>query len=68
VVFYANYLAYFDIAMTELWREAVGPFGEMAAGGVDMVVAEALIRYRASARFDEELGLRRRSFAWALRR
>jgi acyl-CoA thioester hydrolase len=57
VVFYANYLAYFDIAMTELWREAVGPFGEMAAGGVDMVVAEALIRYRASARFDEELDL-----------
>jgi acyl-CoA thioester hydrolase len=57
VVFYANYLAYFDIAMTELWREVVGPFGEMVAGGVDMVVAEARISYRASARFDEELDL-----------
>ena len=22
VVFYANYLMYFDVAMTELWREA----------------------------------------------
>jgi acyl-CoA thioester hydrolase len=57
VVFYANYLDYFDIAMTELWREVVGPFGEMVAGGVDMVVAEARISYRASARFDEELDL-----------
>ena len=41
VVFYANYLVYFDVAMTELWREAVVPFGEMNATGADMVVAEA---------------------------
>ena len=24
VVFNANYLAYFDVALTELWREAAG--------------------------------------------
>ena len=41
VVFYANYLMYFDIAMTELWREAVEPYGNMNASGADMVVAEA---------------------------
>lgn len=57
VVFYANYLMYFDVAMTELWREAVEPFGDMNATGADMVVAEAQIAYRASARFDEELDL-----------
>lgn len=57
VVFYANYLTYFDVAMTELWREAVEPFGDMNATGADMVVAEALIAYRASARFDDELDL-----------
>ena len=57
VVFYANYLAYFDVAMTELWREAVGPYEDMIDGGADMVVADAQITYRASARFDDEVDL-----------
>ena len=48
---------YFDVAMTELWRAAVVPFGEMNATGADMVVAEARIAYRASARFDDEIDL-----------
>jgi len=56
-VFYAHYLAYFDIAMTELWREVVIPHGEMMDTGADMVVAEARITYRASARFDDEIEL-----------
>jgi acyl-CoA thioester hydrolase len=57
VVFYANYLAYFDIAMTELWRGVVIPYGAMMETGADMVVAEARITYRASARFDDEIDL-----------
>jgi acyl-CoA thioester hydrolase len=57
VVFYAHYLGYFDIAMTELWREVVIPHGEMMETGADMVVAEARISYRASARFDDEIEL-----------
>jgi acyl-CoA thioester hydrolase len=58
VVFYANYLMYFDVAMTELWREAFGGgYAGMIAGGTDAMVAEANIRYRASARFDDELDL-----------
>jgi acyl-CoA thioester hydrolase len=58
VVFYANYLVYFDVAMTELWREAFGEgYAGMIAGGTDAMVAEANIRYRASARFDDELDL-----------
>jgi acyl-CoA thioester hydrolase len=56
VVFYPHYLAYFDHAMTELWREAIGPYSTMIPDhGVDMVVAEASVRYRESARFDEEI-------------
>lgn len=57
VVFYANYLGYFDIAMTELWREVVIPHGGTMDAGGDMVVAEARITYRASARFDDQIDL-----------
>jgi acyl-CoA thioester hydrolase len=49
---------YFDVAMTELWREAFGGgYAGMIANGTDAMVAEANIRYRASARFDDELDL-----------
>jgi acyl-CoA thioester hydrolase len=58
VVFYANYLVYFDLAMTELWRDAFGNgYAGMIENGTDAMVAEANIRYRASARFDDELDL-----------
>jgi acyl-CoA thioester hydrolase len=58
VVFYPNYLAYFDHLLTELWRETVGPYGQIHDLGIDLVVAEAGIRYRVAARFDEEIELR----------
>jgi acyl-CoA thioester hydrolase len=57
VVFYPNYLSWFDVAMTELMRAGGLPYGEMVSSGTDMVVAEAGIRYRASARFDDEIDL-----------
>ena len=57
VVFNANYVAYFDVAMTELWRETGGPYQEMLASGTDMVVAEVRARYLAPARFDDEIDL-----------
>jgi acyl-CoA thioester hydrolase len=57
IVFNANYLLYFDVAFTELWRAAIGPWGEMVERGVDAVVAEASLRFRAPARFDDELRL-----------
>jgi acyl-CoA thioester hydrolase len=58
IVFNANYLLYFDVAFTELWRAAVGPWQEMVERGVDAVVAEANARFRAPARFDDVLQLR----------
>jgi acyl-CoA thioester hydrolase len=57
VVFYPTYLAWFDVAMTELLRAGGLPYMEMVSSGADMVVAEAGIRYRASARFDDEIDL-----------
>jgi acyl-CoA thioester hydrolase len=53
VVFNANWLAYFDVVITELWRELVGDYTGMVEQGADMMVAEATIRYRGSARFDD---------------
>jgi acyl-CoA thioester hydrolase len=58
VVFNAHYFAYFDIALTELWREAVpGGYSGMTDSGVDMVVAEARARYLTPARFDDVVSL-----------
>jgi acyl-CoA thioester hydrolase len=60
IVFNANYLLYFDVAFTELWREAVGPWSMMVERGVDAVVAEANTRFRSPARYDDVLQLRAR--------
>lgn len=60
IVFNANYLLYFDVAFTELWRVAVGPWQEMVERGVDAVVAETNLRFHQPARYDDELALRAR--------
>jgi acyl-CoA thioester hydrolase len=54
IVFNANYLAYFDLAVTEMWRETLGGLQAMFERGLDFVVAEVRIRYRAPLRFDDE--------------
>lgn len=59
-VFNANYLAYFDLCMTELWRD-LGGYAAMVDDGVDMVVAETNVRYLASLGFDDEIDLVLRS-------
>jgi acyl-CoA thioester hydrolase len=53
-VFNAHYLTWFDLAHTELLREAGFP-GSFEREAVDVVVAEAQVRYRSPARFDEQL-------------
>src|SRR5688572_15976981 len=42
------------MAITELWRP-LGGYAEMVETGVDIVVAEAVVRYLAPLRFDEEI-------------
>lgn len=57
VVFNAHYFAYFDDVLTEVWRDVLEPYTAMVGGGVDVVVAEASARFKAPARFDEEIEL-----------
>lgn len=56
-VFNANWLSYFDIAITELWRERFGPWSDVTGRGFDLVVAEARVGYRSPARFDDEIDI-----------
>lgn len=56
IVYYANYLKFFERARTE-WLRALG-FGQQAFGqdhGLQFVVAQASVDYRRPARLDDEL-------------
>jgi acyl-CoA thioester hydrolase len=55
VVFYAQYFAYVDVALTEMWREAFGSYTDVVAAGTDVVVVEAASTFRSPARFDDDL-------------
>jgi acyl-CoA thioester hydrolase len=57
VVFNAHYLAYFDTSINELVRAACGSYQAMLDRGVDIVVAEAQLQFRAPASFEEQLTL-----------
>lgn len=57
VVFNGHYLFYYDNAITELWRHRIGPYQDMVTRGYDIVVAEATLRYRRSARFDDVIDI-----------
>ncbi len=55
IVFNANFLAYVDVALTEIWRQAFGSYEAMVEKGLDTVVAEANLRFLAPGRFDDLL-------------
>jgi acyl-CoA thioester hydrolase len=55
IVFNANFLAYVDVVLTEIWRESMGSYDALLATGVDTVVGEANLRFRAPGRFDDVL-------------
>jgi acyl-CoA thioester hydrolase len=55
VLFNAHYLAYIDDTITEMWRAAFGGYQRMLERGVDIVVAEANLRFRNPARFDDQV-------------
>jgi acyl-CoA thioester hydrolase len=58
IVFNPNYLAYFDHTVSELWRASeMGSWDSMVERGVDVVVAEANVRFRAPARFDDVIAI-----------
>jgi len=57
IVFNAHYLDYFDTSINELWRAAYGSYQAMLDRGVEMVLAEATVRFLSPARFEDELAL-----------
>jgi acyl-CoA thioester hydrolase len=57
VLFNANYLAYIDHTINEMWRMAFGSYNTMLDRGVDIVVGEVRMRFLGSARFEEEIAL-----------
>jgi acyl-CoA thioester hydrolase len=57
-VFNANYLVYFDVTITELWRDAFGSYDDaLRRFGLDLVVGETNVKYFRPARFDDELDI-----------
>ncbi len=58
IVFNSHYYTWMDIGHTELIREVVGPVQDVFyVLGVDVMVAESSARYRASARYDQEIDI-----------
>lgn len=56
IVFNGHYLTYFDIAMTEYLRALGFPYPDgLLEAGSDLFVVKAMVEYKASARFDEEI-------------
>jgi acyl-CoA thioester hydrolase len=53
IVFNANHFAFFDVALTELWRETFGSYAALLEAGSDLLVREATATFHAPARFDD---------------
>ncbi len=63
VVYHANYLVWFEVGRVELLRALGLTYRQMEAEGCAMPVVELSCRYRAPARYDEELELETRLVA-----
>jgi acyl-CoA thioester hydrolase len=55
IVYYANYLVWFEVGRTDLLRLTGWSYREMEADGYALPVVEAHCEYRQSARYDDEL-------------
>lgn len=58
VVYYANYLAYFEVGRTDYCRAMGIPYSDWEAAGVYTPVVEVCCRYKRPARYDDELLMR----------
>ena len=58
VVYYANYLVWFEVARADLLRSLGWTYREMEASGVLLPVIEARCEYKAPARYDDEIVIR----------
>jgi acyl-CoA thioester hydrolase len=58
VVYHSNYLIWFEIGRVELIRSMGLDYKQMEAEGCGIAVVDVHVRYRASARYDDELVVR----------
>jgi len=58
VVYYANYLVWFEVARANLLRDLGWTYREMEETGVFLPVIEAQCEYRRPARYDDEIEVR----------
>lgn len=58
VVYYANYLVWFEVGRTDLLRAAGWSYREMEADGYALPVIEVQCAYRQPARYDDDLEVR----------
>ena len=57
VVYYANYLIWFEVARTDWLRLAGWTYRLMEADGYSLPVVEVHCEYKASARYDDEIAI-----------
>jgi acyl-CoA thioester hydrolase len=58
VVYYANYLVWFEVARADLLRSLGWSYREMEVAGVSLPVIEAHCEYLRPARYDDEIAIR----------
>ena len=58
VVYYANYLVWFEVARADLLRSLGWTYREMESAGVSLPVIEAHCNYQRPARYDDEIEVR----------
>jgi acyl-CoA thioester hydrolase len=58
VVYYANYLVWFEVARTDLLRSLGWSYREMEAAGVRLPVIEAHCDYLRPAQYDDDIEIR----------
>ena len=58
VVYYANFLVWFEVARADLLRALGWTYREMEAAGVSLPVIEAHCEYQRPARYDDEIEVR----------
>ena len=60
VVYYANYLRYFELGRSEYLRAKGGSYRELEGQGLRLPVVEAVSRYKAPAKYEDVLVVRTR--------
>ena len=58
VVYYANYLVWFEVGRTDLLRQSGWSYRDMEREGYSLPVIDAQCEYKMSAKYDDEIEVR----------